>query len=115
MAVDKAAGRLSLGLKPSYFEDLSDVEEEADGEAAQGPDFDEELEAAMGDGGGDGSEGEDEEMEDDSDAAGVDEFVEEEPGSDFDLDEELMDAEAEEGSDEEEEDGSGSEEVEDSD
>ena len=47
MAVDRAAGRLSLGLKPSYFADLSEGEEGEEGEAGAGPDFDAEVEAAL--------------------------------------------------------------------
>lgn len=46
LKVDRAAGRLSLGLKPSYFADLSDQEAGSDEEGGE-PDFDADLEAAM--------------------------------------------------------------------
>lgn len=104
--MDKAAGRLSLGLKPSYFEGMSDLEEEeAPGE--EGPDFDDELQAALGGSDDDapGGSSSDEEGDGSSSSEGDSESEEEEgkePGAEFDLDEELLDAESTDGSDSEE-------------
>ncbi len=97
LGVDKTAGRLSLGLKPSYFEDLDDVEDEGAVEKQQGDDFDGELEAAEA---GAVSESDKEESDEEVDEGGSDS---EEPESDFDLDEDLIEAEAEEDDDSEEE------------
>ncbi|PRW20900.1 RRP5-like protein [Chlorella sorokiniana] len=95
LKVDAAANRLSLGLKPSYFEDISDLEDGEDSE--EEPDFDAELATAgtdssddeevrailrgAGGGGADasGSEDEDEEAEaGGSDSGSEDEGAEEE-------------------------------------
>ncbi|KAL4538228.1 hypothetical protein Ndes2526B_g03454 [Nannochloris sp. 'desiccata'] len=96
LGVDKSAGRLSLGLKPSYFEDISDVEEEGDGVAQQeGDDFDDELQAAAMESDKD-DDGDSEEYGAEEER-GSDSGSDKEPGSDFDLDEDLIEAEAEEG------------------
>lgn len=91
LSVDRKAGRLSLGLKPSYLEGESDVEEDKDG--IEDMDFDEELQGAMEVGLEGGSVKDEDDVEE-----------EDEPDSEFDLDEELMGAEASEGEEEEEED-----------
>ena len=96
LSVDKAAGRLNLGLKPSYFEGLSDVEASDEDQEAVGADFDEELEAAMSGSEDDVDEAE-EEGEEGSSEEEEEESDEDEDGADFDLDEELLEAEAEEG------------------
>lgn len=90
MKVDKAANRLSLSLKPSYFEGMSE-EEGAISEEEAGPDFDEELEAALAEEGEEGSEEEGDEL-DGSEAGSGDEEMEDGEGG-FDLDEELLAAE----------------------
>lgn len=79
LSIDKEAGKLSLGLKESYFEDLDSEDKDGEGGDGEENDFEDQLEAAMddeddgldeeglGDGGDglDGGEGEEFDFDDD--------------------------------------------------
>lgn len=122
LKVDAAQGKLSLGLKPSYFEDLSDLEGSGnEGDEGAAADFDAELEAASDsdaeelagesgseEEGGSGSKGEEEggsgsdgeqDGQPSADAAAASEEGGSEEEDGFDLDEALAEAESDSGSD----------------
>ncbi|KAL4451480.1 hypothetical protein ABPG75_007142 [Micractinium tetrahymenae] len=96
LKVEAAEGKLSLGLKPSYFKDLSDLEGSGNEAAEPGaPDFDADLAAARDDSdaeeqaGGSSAEEGDEEEADEEEGSGSGTGSEEEGEEDEDDEEQL--------------------------